>query len=465
MDWGEACNILGVTKTASLEEIRQQYHYKAQLLHPDKTIGKPESIRKKAEEEFKLVSQVYQFLTNPLNNPFTNPPRLKISPKHIRFKDVSLEQKKTTSFQIDSIGGDYTNIWIGKEPSPWLSVKSVKSTTTEKLPMEVTIECTGIGKRGDRYSCKLPVRLENKKTKLKDEAVVDIELWARVETSTLKEIQIPHTDAFKIREWLCSEFERDQGIDLRHDHMAMLRLIDAAETARVELSTVQQTEVNLPFITRDASGPKHLTITLTRSKLEQVNRILLDVTPLTIGIESPEGVMKPLIPRNTPIPVFKYMTMRTARDYQTSVEIHVLQGERPMAADNRTLARFVIDGIPPAPRGVSGFLVHFHIDDNGILSVSSSVQGKEQKITIRAASSGLSKEDVDKMKREAERYAADDARRKEQVEAMKDAKCPRCRHRLSFDTEMLFWRCTNDKCLRIYKYEEVTKGRRRGKPR
>lgn len=185
MDWEEACSILGVTKTASLEEIRQQYHYKAQLLHPDKTIGKPESIRKKAEEEFKLVSQAYQFLKNPLNNPFTNPPKLKISPKHIRFKDVEIGQKKTTSFEIDSIGGAYTNIWLEREPCPWLSVTSFESTTAEQLPMEVTIECTGIGELGKQYSCKLPVRLENERTKLKDEVVVEIELWIKAERPVL----------------------------------------------------------------------------------------------------------------------------------------------------------------------------------------------------------------------------------------------------------------------------------------
>lgn len=185
MDWEEACSVLGVTKTASLEEIRQQYYYKAHLLHPDATIGKSESIRKKAAEEFKLVKQAYEFLTNPLNNPFTNPPKLKISPKHIRFKDVEIGQKKTTSFEIDSIGGAYTNIWFEREPCPWLSVTSFESTTAEQLPMEVTIECTGIGESGKQYSCKLPVRLENEKTRLKDDVVVDIELWTKAERAVL----------------------------------------------------------------------------------------------------------------------------------------------------------------------------------------------------------------------------------------------------------------------------------------
>lgn len=192
MDWEEACSILGITKTASLEEIRQQYRYKAQLLHPDATIGRPKSIRERAAEDFKLVSQAYQFLTDPLNNPFTNPPRLKISPKHIRFKDVEIGQKKTTSFEIDSIGGAYTNIWFEREPCPWLSVTSFESTTAEQLPVAVTIECTGIGEPGKQYSCKLPVRLGNERTKLKDEVMVDIELWMRAERPVL------YTDVVRI---------------------------------------------------------------------------------------------------------------------------------------------------------------------------------------------------------------------------------------------------------------------------
>jgi hypothetical protein len=192
MDWEEGCRILGVEPTASPEEIRQQWHYKAHLLHPDATIGKSESIRKKAEEEFKLVKQACEFLINPLNNPFTNPPKLKVSPTHIRFKDVETGQKKTTSFQIDSIGGTYTNIWFETEPCPWLSVTSFKSTTVERLPAEVTIECTGIGEPGKQYSCKLPVRLENEKTQLKNEVVLDIELWTKAESPVL------YTDVVRI---------------------------------------------------------------------------------------------------------------------------------------------------------------------------------------------------------------------------------------------------------------------------
>jgi molecular chaperone DnaK len=305
----------------------------------------------------------------------------------------------------------------------------------------------------------------------------------------------------RVIEWLCNEFKRDQGIDLRNDRMAMQRLKEAAERAKVELSTVQQTEISLPFITADASGPKHLNIKLTRSKLEQLvmdlvdqtlepcrqalkdaglstgqidevllvggqtrmplvqekvkqffgkepskginpdevvamgaaiqagvlkgevgEVLLLDVTPLTLGIETLGGVATPLIPRNTTIPTSKSQIFSTASDNQTSVEIHVIQGERPMAADNRTLGRFVLDGIPPAPRGVPQIEVTFDIDANGILSVTArdKATGKEQKITI-TASSGLSKEEVERMRREAEQHAAEDARRKEEVEVRNSA--------------------------------------------
>jgi len=301
----------------------------------------------------------------------------------------------------------------------------------------------------------------------------------------------------KIMDWLCDEFKRDQGIDLRQDRMALQRIKEAAEKAKIELSTIQQTEINLPFITADASGPKHLTMTLTRSKLEQLvmelvektlepcrqaltdagksvsqidevilvggqtrmplvqekvrqffgrephkgvnpdevvavgaaiqagvlkgevkEVLLLDVTPLTLGIETLGGVATPLIPRNTTIPTSKSQIFSTASDSQPSVEIHVLQGERPMAGDNRTLGRFMLDGILPAPRGVPQIEVTFDIDANGILNVSARDKGtgKEQKITI-TASSGLSKDEVEKMQREAEAHAAEDARRKEDVEA------------------------------------------------
>ena len=301
----------------------------------------------------------------------------------------------------------------------------------------------------------------------------------------------------RVMDWLSDEFKRDQGIDLRKDRMALQRLKEAAEKAKVELSTVMETEINLPFITADASGPKHLTIKLSRAKLEQLvmdlvektigpcqqalddaklntrqvdevilvggqprmplvqkkvkeffgrepskgvnpdevvamgaaiqggvlkgevkDVLLLDVTPLTLGIETLGGVMTPLIQRNTTIPTSKSQRFSTAADSQPSVEIHVLQGERPMAADNRTLGRFMLDGILPAPRGMPQIEVSFDIDANGILSVKAHDKGtgREQKITI-TASSGLSKDEVERMKREADMHAAEDTRRREEVEA------------------------------------------------
>ncbi len=305
----------------------------------------------------------------------------------------------------------------------------------------------------------------------------------------------------RIIDWLCDEFKRDQGIDLRQDKMALQRLKEAAEKAKCELSTVQQTEINLPFITADASGPKHLSINLTRAKLEQlimelvektlepcrqaladaektpaqidevvlvggqtrmplvqekVNQffgreshkgvnpdevvaigaaiqagvlkgevrdvLLLDVTPLTLGIETLGGVATPLIPRNTTIPTSKSQIFSTAADNQPSVEIHVLQGERPMASDNRALGRFMLDGILPSPRGLPQIEVSFDIDANGIINVKAHDKGtgKEQKITI-TASSGLSKEEVERMQREAETHAAEDAKRREEVETRNTA--------------------------------------------
>jgi molecular chaperone DnaK len=300
-----------------------------------------------------------------------------------------------------------------------------------------------------------------------------------------------------IMHWLISEFKKDQGIDVSKDKMVLQRLKEAAEKAKIELSTVMETEINLPFLTADATGPKHLQIKLSRSKLEQMTQalvdrakeptkkaladagkqpgdigevvlvggqirmpliqkqvkdyfgkephkgvnpdevvalgaavqagvlsgevkdiLLLDVTPLTLGIETLGGVMTPMIPRNTTIPTKKTEVFSTASDGQTSVEVVVTQGERPMARDNKLIGRFHLDGIPPAPRGVPQIEVTFDIDANGILNVHAKDKGtsKEQRITI-TASSGLSEAEIQRMVKEAESNEADDKKRKEAVEA------------------------------------------------
>jgi molecular chaperone DnaK len=300
----------------------------------------------------------------------------------------------------------------------------------------------------------------------------------------------------RVIDWIAEEFRKENGIDLRKDRMALQRLKEAAEKAKVELSSTIQTEINLPFITADASGPKHLVMTLTRAKLEALvddlvqrtvepcrqalkdasvtasdvdevilvggqtrmpkvqevvkqlfgrephkgvnadevvavgaaiqagvlagdvkNVVLLDVTPLSLGVETLGGVMTVLIPRNTTIPTRKSEIFSTAADNQTSVEIHVVQGERPLAKDNRTLGRFHLTGITPAPRGLPQIEVSFDIDANGILNVSAKdmATGKQQHITI-TASSGLSKDEVERMVKEAEAHASEDARRREEIE-------------------------------------------------
>ncbi len=305
----------------------------------------------------------------------------------------------------------------------------------------------------------------------------------------------------RIIDWLANEFQKEQGIDLRKDRQALQRLKEAAEKAKIELSSTVSTEIQLPFITADASGPKHLNTTLTRAKLEslvedlirksidpcrdalkdagleksEINAIilvggmtrmpsiqkaveeffgktptkgvnpdevvalgaaiqagvlagdvkdilLLDVTPLSLSVETLGGVATPMIERNTTIPTKKSQVYSTAADNQTQVEIHVVQGERPMAVDNKSLGKFVLDGIPPAPRGVPQVEVTFDIDANGILNVSAAdkASGREQKITITAGS-GLKDDEIEKMVKEAEAHAAEDSKRREMAEARNQA--------------------------------------------
>ncbi len=303
----------------------------------------------------------------------------------------------------------------------------------------------------------------------------------------------------RVVDWLIAEFKQEEGLDLssKGNEMALQRLKDAAEKAKIELSTTVETEINLPFITADATGPKHLVRKLTRAKLEQMvadllerslepcrkamtdagvkttdidevvlvggqtrmpkiqemvkqlfgkephrgvnpdevvavgaavqagvlagevkDLLLLDVTPLTLSIETLGGVATPMIPRNTTIPTKKTETFSTAADSQTEVEVHVLQGERPMAGQNRTLGKFKLAGIPPAPRGVPQIEVTFDIDANGILNVTAkdNATGKDTRITI-TSSSGLSKDEVEKMAKEAEAHASEDKEKREEIES------------------------------------------------
>lgn len=181
MTWDEACRVLGVDSSASPEEIHDQWIYKCQLLHPDANQNKAENVRRKAEDELKQVNQAHDFLKNPANNPHRNLPKLHVSPTHIRFRDVKLGQVKSTTLRVSSIGGPYTKVWIDDSPAPWLRVTDVKSITNEQLPLEITIEATGLGEPSKKDLCSLLIKLENEKTSSKDQVAVKVELWLQDE--------------------------------------------------------------------------------------------------------------------------------------------------------------------------------------------------------------------------------------------------------------------------------------------
>jgi hypothetical protein len=180
MDWTEACRILGVPESATEAEIKEQYLYKAQLLHPDKNQDKPENIRKRAETELVSVNEAYRFLSNPNNNPYKIPPKLAVEPMGIRFKEVNIGERKSTTLTIRNVGGPYTSIWIDNNPAPWLIVTGLKSIGSERLPMEVILEGVGTGEQGKEYTCDLVIKLENENTHVIDQAIVKIELYTKV---------------------------------------------------------------------------------------------------------------------------------------------------------------------------------------------------------------------------------------------------------------------------------------------
>jgi hypothetical protein len=184
MDWPEACRILGVPESATETQIKEQYLYKAQLLHPDKNQDKPESIRKKAEAELSLVNQAYSMVNNPNNNPYRIPPKLAVEPMGIRFQDIEIGERKETTFTVRSIGGPYTSIWIENKPAPWLTVTGVKSITSERLPLEVALECMGTGESGRQYTCDLPIKLQNENTQAVDQAAIRVELNIKPKPAT-----------------------------------------------------------------------------------------------------------------------------------------------------------------------------------------------------------------------------------------------------------------------------------------
>src|SRR5438874_13602282 len=479
----------------------------------------------------RLVGQVAkrQAVTNPENTVY--------SIKRFmgrRFDEIS-EEKKQVPYQVKAAGNDVRVVAGGKEWSPpqisALILQKLKKAAEDYLGQKVdkaVITVPAYFNDSQRQATKdagkiagLEVmRIVNEPTaaalaygldKKKDETIAVYDFGGGTFDLSILEVgegvvEVKATNGdthlggdnldMRIIEWIIAEFKKSEGIDLSKDRMALQRLREAAEKAKMELSTVMETDINLPFITADQTGPKHLQMKLTRAKFEQLvddllqktvgptkqaladagvdpskidevvlvggstripkvqaivkelfrkephkgvnpdevvavgaavqagvlagdvkDLLLLDVTPLSLGIETMGGVMTTLIPRNTTIPTRKSEIFSTASDNQTSVEVHVLQGERSLARDNRTLGKFHLIGIPPAPRGVPQIEVTFDIDANGIVNVQAKDlgTGKEQKITI-TATSGLSKDEVDRMMREAESHAEEDKKRREEIE-------------------------------------------------